>query len=228
MLFKGQMITDLSGSINGTTASRNRGGSYFRDKAIPINPATAFQTAVRDLFASFASAWVNILTTAQRDAWGVYADAVPVINAIGDPHFITGLAWYQAMNVSRVQSGLTRVDDGPTDFTRADLTLPVAAAPDAAADTVSIAYTNTDKWAGEVGGYLSIYCSRPVNASINFFKGPYRLAGTVLGAVVPPTSPEVVTLPFPVAVGNKVFLRYRSGEVDARISSSFRDSGVAV
>lgn len=226
MLFKGQLVTNLSGSMNGVTASHNRGGAYLRDKAIPVNPSTVFQTAVRDLFASLASAWVNILTTTQREAWGIYADTVPVTNAIGDPHFITGLAWYQAMNVPRLQAGLDRVDDGPTNFSRADLTLPTADPPDAGADTVDVNFDDGDAWANEVGGGLLVFISRPVNASVNFFTGPYRFAGLIPGEAAPPTSPESIDLPFPIAPGNKIFLRYRAVEADGRISSSFRGFGI--
>ncbi|KKM06452.1 hypothetical protein LCGC14_1743870, partial [marine sediment metagenome] len=48
MLFKSGLITQGSGSIGGLTASHNRGGMYFRARTIPTNPATSFQTVVRN------------------------------------------------------------------------------------------------------------------------------------------------------------------------------------
>src|SRR5437773_11561609 len=57
-----------SGSENGTTASRNRFGQYFRRRAVPVQPRTAAQLAVRARMSNNAAAW-RALTDAQRAAW---------------------------------------------------------------------------------------------------------------------------------------------------------------
>ena len=228
MLFKGQFATQMSGSVNGLTASRGRGGSYFRDRALPVNPSTPFQQEIRALFGSLASRWVTGLTQVQRATWDLYASSVEKTNRIGDPHFNTGLDWYIAMNVRREQAGLTRVDTAPGFFNLGILTEPVIDSIDSVAGTMDVSFDNTDGWAVEDEGALMVYISRPVNESINFFKGPYRLAATILGdGITPPTSPVVVTLPFPVIVGQKLFVRFAGVRFDGRLTNEFR-SGLAV
>jgi hypothetical protein len=84
---------------------------------------------------------------------------------------------------------------------------------------VSLAFTNTDAWATAVGGYLLLFASRAQNATVNFFKGPYRFAGKIAGAATPPTSPAVITLPFPIGpVGSKMYFRAVAIMADGRKS----------
>ncbi len=69
---------------------------------------------------------------------------------------------------------------------------------------------------------MIIWTSRPQNASVNYFKGPYRIAGIVLGNfALPPTSPEDVVPAFPFEVDHKVFVRINVTRVDGRLGSEF-------
>jgi hypothetical protein len=224
--------TGMSGSLGGVVASHNRGGAYFRNRAIPTDPGTAQQTSVRGIFASLAAAWSNTLTQAQRDGWDSYAAVVQFPDALGELRHITGLACYVGANTARMQydqafaGSLGRIDTPPTNFTRAEFTPPTFGF-DATADEIDVGFTNTDDWATAVGGAMLIYCSRPTNATVNFFKGPYRLAGAILGAVTPPTSPAAITLPFAVVAGQKVFAQARVVTLDGRWGSPFRDGAIA-
>lgn len=227
MLVKG-IMTQMSGSIGGVTGSHNRGGLYLRARAIPVNPNTAEQQVVRNGMGNLSTAYVETLTAAQREAWLTYATNVPIVGPLGDPRNVGALAMYNRSNVSRLQAGLPRQDDAPTIFDLGTFTLPVFAAPDAGADTVDVAFTNTDDWANEDDSAMLIYASRPQNPSIESFKGPYRLAGKIDGdGVTPPTSPATIALPFPVVAGQVVFFKVNVSRVDGRYSSPFRSSGTA-
>lgn len=223
MKFKSSLLTQASGSIGGITASRNRGGMYLRARAIPVNTNTSFQQAVRNFMSLLTSRWVNTLTDLQRAAWAVYAEQTPMTDSLGESRTIPALAHYVRSNVARLQAGLTVIDAGPTVYG-----LPTLSAIDATIDAsdgeADIAFTNTDAWATAVGGALAVKISRPQNKSINYFNGPYRFAGAILGAATPPTSPGTLTLPFPVAADQKVFLEARSMLADGRLSSPFRFS----
>lgn len=223
----GTIVVAASGSVGGQTFSRNRYGPYVRTKAMPVNPNTAFQQAVRTIMAGLMTAWRDTLTDEQRAAWTTYAENTPVPGKFGESTILTGNAMYARCNVPRLQAGLARVDPGPTTFGVDSFTAPVPTA-DASDDEVSVAYTNTDDWAGEVGGALLIYLSRPKGPGINFFKGPYQYAGKVAGAALPPTSPEVITAPFALAEGQKVFMKVVSVRADGRISSPFRVGATVV
>jgi hypothetical protein len=224
--FKSQVLTQASGSVGGVTYAHNAGGLYQRARSIPTDPATAQQQVVRNAVSQLVTRWNNILTQVQRDSWDVYGQNVPVIDTLGDSILISGIAWYIKSNVPRRQIVTAPVDPGPTVFSRESLTDPSFEVT-AATDIASVVFDNTDGWANEVGGFLMCFFSRPQNASINFFKGPYRFADVVTGAAVPPASPAPITLPFPVAVGNKVFGRFLALGSDGRTSPSFRGSDIA-
>lgn len=226
MLFKSALVTQVSGSIGGMTGSHNAGGMYFRARAIPVNPATAPQVAVRNLVAGLANQWGTGLTQAQRDAWTVYATNVPLINPLGDQIFVTGLNMYTRGNVARQQGTLARVDTAPTLFNTGDFTNP-SVAFDATADEVDVTFTNTDAWANEDLAAMLVYASRPQSPTINFFKGPYQFAGEILGnSTTAPTSPAALAAPFVAVAGQKIFIRIVVVRADGRTSFAFR--GVAI
>lgn len=225
-LFKSALITQASGSVFGMTFSRNKGGNYIRQRQIPVNPNSPQQQAVRGIVGDLSNLWVNTLTAAQRTAWTDYAANVPLVNKLGDPNTVPALSMYVRSNTPRVQAGQARVDDGPTDFTLGGFTNP-SFGVDAANDEVDVSFTNTDAWANETGSFALVYASRPQNASIDFFKGPYRLAGVIAGDdVTAPTSPAAIALPFAVVAGQKVFFKFSVSRLDGRLSQVFRGFGI--
>lgn len=232
MIFKSSLIESGSGSIGGVTLSRNRGGMYLRGRSVPVNPNTPQQQAVRSATAQLSSLWGNFLTPAQRAGWDLYAENVELPNSLGDPRNVGGLAMYNRANVSRIASGiagLTRVDDAPIIFDLGDVGPLTVIDATAATNIVSIGFTDTDLWVDESGSALLVYTSRANNASINFFKGPYRFAGAVEGDdTVPPTTPAAITAAFNIDVGNRVFVFARVSRADGRLSTPFRGTGVGV
>lgn len=218
MKYKSPTISAGSGKVAGLVYSRNKGGNYIRQYVKPVNPKTSFQQVLQNATGNLQSRFANTLTTAQRAAWAVWAANVTTVDALGNAIKLTAQNWYIAMNSLRVQSSLSIIDPAPTVFALAAVTIPVPTIV-AAGTTVSLAYTNTDAWAGEVGGALLLYASRPQNVTKNFFKGPYRFAGKVAGAGTPPTSPAVITLPFVIGpVGSKMFFKAVAVRADGRPS----------
>lgn len=225
MLFKSALMTAGSGKIRGIVASHNAGGAYFRGLTIPVNPRSTRQTTVRNNMTALSTYWANTLTGAQRSAWQTYADNVSWTNALGDTIKVSGLNAFIACNVSRLQASLAQVNAAPTIFDRATFTLPIPTIT-AASTTLSLAFTNTDGWAGEVGGGLLVYASKAQNPSINFFNGPYTFVGKVSGAVSPPTTPATLTLNFPAGPsGSRMFFRFLASRADGRLSPAFRVTG---
>jgi len=232
MLIKGLLASEMSGSLAGITASHNRGGLYFRARAIPVNPSSIYQQAVRGAMATLATRWSNTLTQLQRDAWEVYATNVPVTDRLGASRKLTGLNWYSAANTCRIQAGVilptVHIDTAPIIMSRCALTPPGIVSATAATEILSMSFDNTDSWATAIGGALLVYCGIPQNASVKSYKGPYRYSGKILGAVVPPTSPLPITSAYPFGVGNRVHIQCRAITTDGRISPSFRISGLGV
>lgn len=229
LVILGGGVADARGSVGGIVFSRNRGGSYIRNRTVPTDPGTTQQVAIRVHLANLANHWVNTLTAAKRALWDAYADAVHLPNSLGQDRNVGGLGMYCRTNVPCLQWGKTRIDDAPTIFDTGEFTAPTIASITAATDVLSLNFTAEDVWATENDSGMLVYCSRPMNPTRNYFKGPYRYADAVEGAdPAPPTSPQAINLPFPVEAGHKVFIQVRVLRADGRLSSPFRDFGIAV
>lgn len=220
MKFLSDRLTSASGSIGGTTFAHNRSGLYTRARRVPVNRRTAPQLAVRNILSNLQAAFPT-LTAPQIDGWNDCAEYWVVTNKLGQPLKLTAQSWFIKLNTPRVQAGLTRVDDPPVIYNFLSLTAPTVTVT-AAGTTASVAFDPTDDWATAVGGALLVYASRNQNAQKNFYAGPYQLAGSVLGAVIPPTSPATIALPFVTGpTGSKQFFRFVAVGVDGRTSATF-------
>lgn len=228
MLIKSALVTQASGSVGGMTASRNRGGMYLRSRAIPTNPNTGQQQAVRSLMASLMVVWQSVLTPTQRAAWELYATNTPFLNRVGAAIKLSGLNCYVRTNIPRLQATATRIDNAPTIFNLGSLTAPTIASATAATGIISLGITNSDLWATVPGGHLLVYVGRQQNPTINYFRGPYQYAGRVNGAVVPPSSPQNITSPFPFATGRRIFVRCVAAFADGRLSAEWQGGILSV
>jgi len=224
--FKSSIYTQVSGSIGGTTYARNRYGMYARSRAMPVNPNTSYQQLVRAYVAQLAAAWSAELDDDQRAAWNTYAANVPLVDKLGTPQYVTGLNHFIRSNSVRLRAGLARVDDGPSELYLPWFTNPTIAA-NSGTEQLSVTFTNTDEWAGEVGGAMLVFASSPQPATVNFFKGPYRYLGKIAGAATPPTSPQSFSLPYDLTAGQRVFARIEIVRADGRVSNPFRLDAVA-
>ena len=219
MKFKGTFVEQLSGSLAAITASHNKFGTYLRTRAVPTNPNSPAQAQVRQIFGQLATLWSTVLTQLQRDAWTTYAANVTVLDPLGESINLTPMNMYIRSNTSRVQNGLTRIDDGPTEFNKGDFTLPTITSI-VTPDTLTLAFESTDAWADEDNAAMLLYASRQQGPGIVFFRGPYRKTNVqILGdSVTPPTNPAVIALPFVGAVGNTIFMRINVTRADGRLS----------
>jgi len=227
MKFISQIVTAASGSIRGCTYSRNRYGAYIRGRVIPVNPGSTQQNVIRAALATLVARWTSILTQAQRNAWDSWALNTPQVDALGQPIILTGQNAFIKMNTPRIQSGFAIINAAPIIFASAVLTPPAVTVANVATQDYSVSFTNTDLWATAVGGALLIYNSRPQNASVLFFKGPYRLAGAINGAAVAPTTPQTNPSIFPFALGQRLHFQFRALNADARTSATQRTSIIA-
>jgi hypothetical protein len=226
--FKSPVYSQASGSIAGITYSHNRGGMYTRARAIPSDPGSPFQVAIRGYVAGLTSAWNEVLTAAQRAAWDLYAENVTLLNPLGEPINVGGLGHYVRSNVPRLNIAAPRVDAAPTTFNLGFYSDPSFGTFAAATNDFAVTFVTGDPWVDEDDSHLIVYSSRPQNPAVNYFKGPYRFADSIEGdSITPPTSPATVVGAFPFEVGQKVFVMARLSRADGRLSTPFRGSGVA-
>lgn len=115
----GIAVGALSGSIGGSTASHNKGGPYFRTRAIPTNPSTAAQLNQRARLATTSQNWRD-LTNAQREAWNEWGRQNPITDSLGQSIMKSGHQSYVGLNTRILLDAGTVL-----------VVPPVVAAPDA-------------------------------------------------------------------------------------------------
>ena len=206
-----------SGSQAGTTRSHNRFGQYARTRAIPVNPRSTQQGAVRARLAANAAGW-RALTVLQRTGWSDLAVSMNRSDALGQSYNLTGFLAYVSVNNNNVAAGNAVVSDAPALTTPGALLTAVITLTAAA---LSIAYTVTPLSAGS---RLFTYVSAQRSAGRNF-EGDYRLIAVSAAAAA---SPANVFTAYtgkwgtPI-VGNKVFMAlrvYNGGFLSGPLSTS--------
>jgi len=216
-------VADIRGSIGGTVFSRNRYGAIARNRTIPVDPGTANQMTVRALMGQVRASYFDTLTAVQRAAWDVYAANVAMTNRLGETMYLTGYNMFCRTNIALLNAGLALIADAPTDFSLAGQDGSVVATVTAAANELSLAFDNTMDWANEDDGAMLVFESKPQNAGINYFKGPWNFLGKIDGdAVTAPTDPQTFTSQHSLAVGQKMFYQLRIARADGRVSEPFR------
>jgi len=216
-------VADIRGSIGGTVFSRNRYGSYTRNRTIPVNPGSTAQTKIRSVMGQIRNAWFNTLTSAQRTDWATYAGNVEVQNRLGESITLTGWNMFTRTNAALLYNDLDMVAAAPTEFSLAETDSTITVTASEADQELSVAFDDEMEWCDETGSHLLVYVSRPQNPTVNFFKGPYMIAGTIDGDdTTAPSSPETIALPFAAVEGQKLFVQFRIVRADGRLSAPFR------
>ena len=231
MLFTSTVLSQASGSVNGLTYSHNRFGRYIRARVTPTNPSTPTQDIIRGYFAEAAVTWRNQLQQL-RDDWNAWAAVNPSVNPLGQAMYPSGFQRFVGYYAFARTANLTMPIDlnAPTEMGEAFLTPPTSVVVDASAKTVAFVFDPTDLWANLPTGALVLFVTRQVSPGKSYIVGPYRRAGVLPGAVVPPTSPATLSYPAPFALnaGNKVGLCFRAIDPDRRLSLKFKTQALVV
>jgi hypothetical protein len=194
------LVPPQSGSKEGITASRNRFGQYVRTRAIPVNPTSFAQGAVRARMAGNSAAW-RLLSANQRAGWNDLGLMMTRTDSLGQSYTLQGNQAYASINNNILAAGGTVVADAPAMATPVALST-VAITLTAAA--FSVAYTVTPLPALT---YLFAFASPQRSAGRNF-EGDFRL---ILVSAAAGASPLALTTAYTAkfgvpVVGNKIFL----------------------
>lgn len=193
-----------SGSLAGTTSSRNRFGQYRRTRAIPVNPNSSFQGTVRARMAANAATW-RTLTAAQRAGWNDLANGFTRTNSLGQTYNMTGFMCYCSCNANQAAAGNAALADAPALVTPAT---PLTAVITLTAAAFSIAYTPTPLGAG---ARLFTYTSLQRSPGRSF-EGDFRLLAQSAAAAASPANvyaAYVARFGVPI-VGNRIFVQLRT------------------
>lgn len=218
MKFKSAILTQASGSLGGITFSHNPGGLYMRARAIPTDPSSPKQNAVRNAMSIANDTWKNVLTVTNRLTWSNYAAATVLTDRLGDPFFLSGQQMYVRCNVPRIISGLAQVSAGPAVIGLGEAPAIEFATITPPEDEIDFQVGLTN-WADVDGAGLIVRVSNPRPNTVNFYKGPYPNVAVFPGdSVTPITSPITVTINQEVITGQRLFAEARISYADGRYS----------
>lgn len=108
----GALVVDGRGKIGGQVASKNKSGSYMRNKVTPSNPQTVTQTAVRQLFGAISQQWSGLSQTV-RNGWNAAVSDWQTTNIFGDLVSPSGKALFQKLNNQAQSAGYPAVTTVP-------------------------------------------------------------------------------------------------------------------
>ena len=112
-LIRSSLLSDITGSIGGTTYARARGGSYARNRTVPINPKTQNQDYVRGMFGTVSSMYSN-LSAQEIEQWQAWASQLRVHNRLGEEYTPSAKQAYVMSGVNLMQVGLSPLTVAPT------------------------------------------------------------------------------------------------------------------
>lgn len=220
----GPTVTDIRGSIAGTTFSRNRYGNYIRARTTPVNPNSERQQAVRNIMAYVVQAWYSVLTAGQRAAWSVYADACNFTNKLGESITLTGYNIFVRSNIARLNDDYSLVATGPTELILPPTDPDFSVAISEASQEVTVTFDDGLDWCGENSAKMTIHQGVPKNSATMFYGNHFRALGILEGSAGSSlTSPQVLDVDFPVAEDQKNWCFGRIQRADGRLSIPFRD-----
>lgn len=213
----------MSGKLGGMVASRNRGGQYFRRKAVPVNPDSNRQTAVRSNFATLISLWNNSLSDADRASWTQWAANTPRIDSLGQTHILTGQNAFLGSNTLRLLAGLPMVNAISGPYNRGE-TSNVSVAVFGNLPPVAVDISMTFSAPASDDGDTLVFFGRPQNNSVNFYKGPWRFAEAVTFSTNTPISGITIddtNWPFAIPENSRLPIRVVNIFDDGRYTDAF-------
>lgn len=162
------LVSDMRNKLNGSVLSKNRYGSYVRNKVTPVNPQTAYQQAVRQRLGSLSAAWRN-LSQPQRLAWSETSKSAPFTDIFGDTKVLDGKAFFVKLNSNLLSIGEDVLTNAPAlqDFP----SIAITGASVQTDGTVSISLSETTI---PVGFALKVFATPALPAQINFVKNRLR------------------------------------------------------
>ncbi len=115
VIMLGGGVTDIRGSIGGSTFSRGKAGNYIRSRKKPINPRSNLQESRRAAASQLSREWGKTLTEVQRAAWRSYADDTNWTNKLGQSITIPGLSAFLRTGSMLILAGEAYQAAAPTE-----------------------------------------------------------------------------------------------------------------
>lgn len=183
------LVSDARGKLNGSVASKNRYGSYLRNKITPVNPQSTAQMEARQRFGALSSMWKS-LTQSQRNSWLSGVKAFPFTDIFGDIKHLSGNSLFVKLNSNLEKIGSAPILSAPEAVGVS--TLPAfEISATATGGTLSALSLDFESFTLPAGEALVVYATPPQGAGKNFVKSEYRFIGS---ATVDEDSADILSI----------------------------------
>ena len=169
------LVGDVRNKLNGSVASKNRYGSYFRTKTTPVNPQTSFQQSARQILGNISSAWRG-LTESQRQSWIAGTVNFPFTDIFGDTMTLSGQALFVKLNSNLEKLGLPRIETAPLPSSFEEVAIESGSATVAGGALTALA-VELNVATVPAGQSLVVYATPPINPGRAFVKNQFRMLG---------------------------------------------------
>jgi len=171
------LVSDMRNKLNGSVFSKNRAGSYLRNKVTPSNPSTPSQALVRSILGTNSSTWRSLSET-QRDAWNAAVESFLTTDVFGDTVTPSGFQLFNRLNGNIVNSGNVAITDPPAVVGISGATV-LTVVPDVGLSELIGTVVPDPVPAGQA---MIVEATAPLSAGINNFSGKYRKIDVVVAA----------------------------------------------
>ena len=192
------LVSEISGKVGGNVFARNRGGSYVRKFAVPLNPKTPAQSKQRSRLAFVSNAWKS-LSAADKEGWAAAALLAfrRVTNRLGESTSLTPPQYYIKANLLRLAAlpSSPLLEQAPVPVVYPGITLTDANV-DFASSSVIVNFTVADGY-DSLGYYYTFKMTKPTPAGQT--PRSFRNIGTYSGTspLISVTGQDVtLTIPF--------------------------------
>lgn len=221
-IFKSFILSSISGSVNGTTFSRNASGAYMRNKTMPVNPNTEIQVQTRAGFTNAATSWRD-MTDGERSAWKTYAQNSPQQNSVGDTIHLSGFAQYMRLNGLRTFLDLAVQNTAPLQYGSANAITTLVGVLDETGNDFTVSSIGGGSFNADAT--YAFWISNPIGAGQTFYKGPWNYLGKAPGTTV--GAFNAVT-PMTLTNGQQYMIKARLIDEFDRLSPIYQTSKITV
>lgn len=212
----GPTVGQVSGRIGGIVYSRNRGGAYIRNGAIPTRSTTPYAQAAKARLALFSADWAT-LSAVQQQAWKTWASQNPVTNRLGMQITLSPHAAFVRLNTTIDIAGGTPILIPPVVAPPAGL-ISLSATYDIGAGNMEMTFTPTPLAGNQV---LFVDAAVSDNPGVKYVQNLYKQILISAGAQTSPLNfqTELTTRFGTLQVDQQVFLSVSVVDQDTGLRS---------
>lgn len=221
-------IADMRRSLEGNTFSRNKGGSYVRQRVRPTNPQTVDQINKRQILSQLAKEWGVSLSQGQRDAWTSFAEINTRVDVLGQTLLLSGLQMFISLNERLLIAGEPGRSQPPPNLDVTQVTAVTTIFDIGVGDTYSITFSPV----GTSDERLQIFSTPQLSPGISFIKNRVRIILTDGDATVSPFEAKTTweaKFGVPPLIGTKIVTLVRIlNKLNGAISIPIRSDTIVI